>query len=116
MSEPTRPGRPSRWHGEAGFTLSELLLVSVFVVGLVLVAVTSARNIEADTSRSNCETELRNLKMAVAQYQSKRDRYPSSIEDLVRAGVVDAEAVDRWIVTGGGGDQPPTYRPDLTRC
>lgn len=106
----------ARWRGESGFTLSELLLVSVFVVGLVVIAVTSARNIAADTRQSNCQTELRNLKMAVAEFHAARGAYPTSVTELVAADQVALDDVDSWSITGGGGAGPPTYRPDLSKC
>ena len=96
--------------------MSELLLVSVFVVGLVMIAVTSARAIQSDTRQSNCETELRNLKMAVADFHSDRGSYPTSVAEVVAAGKVEADEVSRWSISDGGVDQPPVYRPDVARC
>ena len=57
-----------RWRGQGGFTLSELALVLVVVVGLLVVATVSVRNIRAETSTSNCQTDLRTLKLATEQY------------------------------------------------
>jgi competence protein ComGC len=114
--ERARSSGTGRWRAEGGFTLSELLLVSVFVVGLVLIAVNSAHDISADTRQSNCQTELRNLKMAVAEYHAARGSYPASVAEVLAAGTVEAEGVDSWSITGGGGTEPPTYRPDLARC
>jgi hypothetical protein len=91
-------------------------LVSVFVVGLVLIAVTSAHDIAADTRQSNCQTELRNLKMAVAGYHASRGSYPSTVAEVLAAGEVPAADVDSWSITGGGGAEPPSYRPDLSKC
>jgi Tfp pilus assembly protein PilE len=116
VEQRTRGGGRGRWHGQGGFTLSELLLVSVFVVGLVLIAVNSAHDIAADTRQSNCQTELRNLKMAVAEYHASRGTYPSTVADVLAAGTVEPGEVDSWSITGGGGAEPPTYRPDLARC
>jgi Tfp pilus assembly protein PilE len=108
--------RDPRWSDERGFTLSELLLVSVFVVGLVLVALSSARGIEAQNRHSNCQTELRNLKMAVAEFHAERTTYPASVAEVVSAGKADLDSVDSWTIDAGGGDVQPTYRPVLGRC
>lgn len=105
-----------RWRSEAGFTLSELLLVAVFVIGLVMVAISSARGIEAENRKSNCQTELRNLKMAVAEYHAERGTYPGSLAEVVSAGKAEMAAVDSWAIDTGGGTEPPDYRPVLGRC
>lgn len=102
--------------GQDGFTVAEFLLVAVFVVGLIMVAVTSAQNIAADTRQANCQTELRNLKMAVADYNSDHGRYPTSVHQVVAAGLVSADDVDSWTITSGGGQIAPVYRPVLARC
>ncbi len=112
-----RAGARSRWRDEGGFTISELLLVSVFVVGLIVVAVNSARGIEAENQRSNCQTELRNLKMAVAELHAERGSYPTSVADVVAAGKVDMEDVDSWVLTPPEeGASLPGYRPVAGRC
>ena len=105
-----------RWRGEDGFTLSELILVSVFVVGLIFVAVNAARGIEDGNRRSNCQTELRNLKMAVAEQHAETGTYPESVEDLVEAGTVEREAVDSWALVSESPGEPPDYVPVAGRC
>lgn len=111
-----RSGPAGRWRGEGGFTISELVLVSIFVVGLIVVAITSARGIEATNRRSNCQTELRNLKMAVADMHAERGRYPESVAEVVESGKVEQEDVDSWRLRSNGTDQAPDYASVAGRC
>lgn len=104
-SERTGGGR-----GQAGFTISELVLVLVFVVGLLVVATTSIRNIRSETSTGNCQTELRTLKLATERYHSNNDAYPADKSVLIDEKLVDGDDVERWTVEFGGGDTEPTYR------
>lgn len=109
-------GAISRWRGEGGFTLSELILVSVFVVGLIVVAINSAQGIEDQNRHSNCQTELRNLKMAVAEVHAERGSYPETLDDLAAAGKVDLDDVDAWELNSNGPDEAPDYKPVAGRC
>ena len=100
-----------RSRGEDGFTISEVVLVAVFVVGLLVVALTSINGIGNDTAFSECQTELRTLKMRSAQYESLRGRYPRSVDELVKARLTARDDVDRWEIVKGGGHTEPAYRP-----
>lgn len=112
-----RPGGlPARRRGESGFTVSELVLVAVFVVGLLVVALSSASGIKRDTRISDCQSELRNLKLAVAQYEAAKGSFPTAVRVVVRAGYAEPDAVAGWDITGGGGDAEPTYAPASGRC
>lgn len=95
---------------ERGFTISELLLVSVFVVGLALVALTSVRAISRDTATSDCQTELRTLKLAVAEYQANTGAFPADRGVLVEARLLDADSSPGWTIERIEADQAPTYR------
>jgi Tfp pilus assembly protein PilE len=106
------PGRRS----EAGFTVSEFILVAVFVVGLIMVAVTSADGIESENRRSNCQTELRNLKMAVAEIHAERGRFPQSLAEVVSAGKAELEDIDAWELIADEGGEEPGYRPVTGSC
>ena len=97
-------------HGQRGFTLSELALVLVVVVGLLVVATTSIRNIRKETRSSNCQTELRTLKLATEQYHSENDAYPIDKTVLVDGSLVTADEVANWTVEFEAADTAPTYR------
>lgn len=113
---PSQTTGPGRWRGEGGFTMSELVLVAVFVVGLIVVAITSARGIEAENRKSNCQTELRNLKIAVAEYHAERASYPTSVAEVVSAGKAEMGDVESWRIEAGGGQERPEYRPVGGTC
>ena len=101
----------SRRRGESGFTVSELLLVGVFIVGLLVVALNSASGIERDNRVSDCQTELRNLKLAVAQYEAAKGSFPTEVSVVVDAGFAEPNAVEGWKFDKGGGRTAPTYVP-----
>lgn len=108
--------RPPWRADQRGFTFSEVVLVLVFVVGLLAVIVVSVGNIRAETATSNCETDLRTLKLATEQYHSENDAYPSDKAVLVEGGFARADQVERWDVSFGADDTEPTYRPTDAAC
>ncbi|CAN5907765.1 hypothetical protein BH23ACT2_BH23ACT2_21480 [soil metagenome] len=106
---PAHPRRSCR--GERGVTVAELVLVVVVVVGLVFVATAASRAIRDDTASSNCQTELRTLKLATERFWSENDAYPVDKAVLVDAGLVSPDDVDNWEVVSEPGDSSPEYRP-----
>ncbi|QXC59559.1 hypothetical protein KSP35_14325 [Aquihabitans sp. G128] len=99
-----------RWRGQAGFTFAELALVLVFVVGLLVVATVSVRNIRHETSSSNCQTQLRTLKLATERYHAVNQAYPVDKSVLVDGGLVTASEVADWTVDFASAATEPTYR------
>lgn len=106
----------SRRCGEQGFTLSELLLVVVFVVGLLVIAYSAASGIRSETATSDCQTQLRTLKMAAAEYQARRGAFPPDKETLVVEELVTRAEVERWDLIAATGDAAPTYRATDAAC
>ena len=106
----------SRRRQPDGFTISEFLLVAVFVVGLLLVAYNAARGIRNETATSDCQTQLRTLKMAAAEYQARREVFPPDKRALVAADLVDASEVSLWDLSWSDGDAAHTYRAVGTTC
>lgn len=98
-----------RFHGQGGFTLSEVILVAVFVVGLIWVAVVSVNGISDDTREGRCQTELRTLKLAAGQYFAENDAYPVNKSVLVDANLVAAGDIEDWSVTFEADATAPTY-------
>ncbi|MCU1497431.1 MAG: hypothetical protein JWM47_1384 [Acidimicrobiales bacterium] len=94
---------------ERGFTFSELALVLVFVVGLLVVITASVRGIRHDTSTSNCQTQLRTLKLATEQYHAKNQAYPNDTSVLVDSGLVKAAEVADWTVQLPSTASEPTF-------
>ena len=101
---------------QRGFALSELLLVVVFATGLLLVAYVAARGISDSTADSDCQTQLRTLKLAVEEFHAQSGSYPNGIRMLELAKLVDAEDVELWEVSFAPGDTAPTYRALSSRC
>jgi Tfp pilus assembly protein PilV len=106
----------SRRRQQQGFTMAELLLVVVFVVGLLVVAYSAARGIRSETAASDCQTQLRTLKMAAAEYQARREVFPPDKRTLVAAELVDAAEVSLWDLSWSEGDAAPTYRAVGSAC
>ncbi len=78
----------------------------VFVAGLLFVATTSVRSIRNETAPSNCQTQLRTLKLATEQYRSNNQAYPVDETVLVDTGLVTAEEIDDWTVRFGSSVEP----------
>lgn len=114
MGAPT--ARTSRWRAEHGFTVSELVLVVVLVIGLVTVAVVSVRNIRKETATSSCQTELRDLKIATGRYQAENEVYPVDQAVLVEAGLLEEGQVERWELVPAAGGGEPDYEPSGSGC
>lgn len=105
----TTTGTQRRQHDERGFTFSELALVVVVVVGLLIVATTSVRNIRRETASSNCQTELRTLKLATERYHAENQAYPVDKSVLIEGGL-DASEVANFTVEFSSADTEPTYK------
>lgn len=110
------PTTTRRWSDQRGFTFSELALVAVFVAGLLIVISVSVGNIRGETSTSNCQTDLRTLKLATEAYHSQNDAYPIDKSVLIDGGLVQADQVRRWTVEFGASDTTPTYRAIDSSC
>ena len=110
-----RTNTPRRWT-ESGFAVSELVLVLVVVTGLLLVAYTSARNIRKETATSDCQTELRTLKLATEQFHAQSDTYPDDTRMLELSKLLKHGEVTLWSVSYTTGDAAPTYAAAGSTC
>lgn len=100
--------------GEAGFTWSELVLVAIFVLGLFLAGLWAVVGIQDDTRESECQTALRDLKIATEAYRAATESYPASVDVLVDSRYLD-ETVEGYRLELVPGDLRPTYHP-VGRC
>lgn len=116
MTMPEHVERPSRWADQRGFTIAEVVLVVVFVAGLLAVIVVSVGNIRGETATSNCQTDLRTLKLATEQYHSENDAYPAGKDVLIEGGFAAADEVERWDVSFGAADTKPAYTATDSAC
>ena len=101
---------------EAGFTVAELMLVAVFVIGLVAVAVVSVRGIQESNRTTHCQTELRTLKLAVGEFHASEGRYPESVAELEDHDLLGESEVDDWTFDLGSDDEAPTFEPSSGAC
>lgn len=106
----SRPGRdlPSRLRDERGFTWSEFVLVAVFVIGLAAVAMQASQGIRKDNARSDCQTELRSLKLAVERYHANTGEYPQDWSDLAEVDPVQRRGPN-WQFEPRGKETAPDY-------
>ena len=106
-------GTPSiQQHGprrEAGFTISELVLVVAVVVALLGIATVSLRGIRDHASDSECRTELRTLKVQTERYFAENAVYPPNVNALVAKQLVKADEIPDFELAGGGAGTPPSY-------
>lgn len=98
--------------GERGVTISEFVLVTVLLLGLMWVATTNIGSIRGETAASNCQSELRTLKIATESYRAANDAYPANKEVLVDDGLVAAADVEHWSVSFAASADGPVYEPD----
>lgn len=91
-------------------------MVAVFVTGLLIVITVSVGNIRSETSQSNCQSDLRTLKLATAQYLAQNDEYPENKAELVEIGLAETDQIERWDIEGGGSTAPPEYVPLGDQC
>jgi general secretion pathway protein G len=75
-----------RPHGEGGFTLIELLVVLALISLLASMAVVQYRNSIQRTQESVLKTDLFRMRDAIDQYYADKNKYPSSLDELVTAG------------------------------
>ncbi|MCU1357947.1 MAG: hypothetical protein JWM89_3365 [Acidimicrobiales bacterium] len=112
--EPDRTAspRPAGRSRQAGFVLSELVLVVTLVTALLVVVIVSVNGIHRDTRRGECQTELRNLKVATERYLAESGKYPASKAAVIAKKYVTETDVANWSLSGLGADGRPIYRAE----
>jgi hypothetical protein len=98
--------------GERGVTISEFVLVTVLLLGLVWVATTNIGSIRSETAASNCQSELRTLKIATESYRAANDAYPADKDVLIDDGLVAADDIEHWSVSFTAAADEPVYEPE----
>ncbi len=80
--------RRQRWRDASGFTLIELLVVTALVVVLASLALVGYQNSLVRAREAVLKEDLFRLRDAIDQYYADKNKWPSSLEDLVTDGYV----------------------------
>lgn len=83
-----------RWWADAGFTLMEIMIVMALIVTLAGVGVTMYGNGVRRAKEATLKEDLFRLRDALDQYHADKNKYPSSLEELVSDKYLRAVPVD----------------------
>ena len=87
--------RSSRGTGPAaGFTMIELLIVISIIVVLASMGMTQYRNSVIRAREAVLKEDLFRMRDAIDQYYADRNKYPSSLDDLVSDGYMREVPID----------------------
>ena len=101
MNRPSRPQRTAR----QGFTLIELLVVIAIIAILVAILLPAVQQAREAARRSQCKNNLKQLGLALANYESTYGRFPMAMASGAR--VVGGSVVN---TAGDGGLWSPQAR------
>ena len=87
MPTSTSPTR-LRSAAAAGFTLIELIIVTALVIVLTTVAMVSYQNSVTRAREAVLKEDLFRLRDAIDQYYADKNKWPSTLQDLVTDGYV----------------------------
>ncbi|HVR41948.1 MAG TPA: prepilin-type N-terminal cleavage/methylation domain-containing protein [Thermoanaerobaculia bacterium] len=89
---------------QAGFTLIELVIVVTIIGILAGIAVVNVRSAQRKAAENVLRADLTNMRKAIDDFYADRQRYPSSLQELVEIGYmrripVDpiSKSADTWI-------------------
>lgn len=101
---------------DAGFTISELILVVVVVAALITIAVVSVRGIDEGSATRECQTELRAIKAASEQFYAELNFYPPDDQALKDANLLQLDESPNYRVVTPEGATEPRYETVGSRC
>lgn len=78
----------------AGFTMIELLIVISIIVVLASMGMTQYRNSVVRAREAVLKEDLFRMRDAIDQYYADRNKYPSSLDDLVSDGYMREVPID----------------------
>ena len=78
----------------AGFTMIELLIVISIIVVLASMGMTQYRNSVIRAREAVLKEDLFRMRDAIDQYYADRNKYPSSLDDLVSEGYMREVPID----------------------
>lgn len=108
--------------GKAGFTLIELMIVMSLIVILAGIGLTLYGNSVTRAKEATLKEDLFRMRDAIDQYYADKNRYPSSLDELVsdryiRAVPVDpfTQSADTWQTTSSDADPSnPSAGPGIS--
>jgi Tfp pilus assembly protein PilE len=114
MASPVKRSRAPR--SEAGFVISELVVVVVVVVALIAIVVVSVGGLDDESAQRECQVELRAIKAASEQFYAELNFYPPNDKALKDANLLAPEESPNYRVVTADGETKPRYEPVGTRC
>lgn len=73
---------------QSGFTLLEMVIVVIIISVIFLLSVPSIQKTLQVVNTSGCKAIKKVGDAAILQYKMEYDEYPSSIDDLIQAGLL----------------------------
>lgn len=101
----TAPDDPDTGRGrDRGFTLIELLIVVAILGVLGGITAFAVGNLTDSAESTACDAERRTLSLAVESYRVTEEAWPTSMAQLVSAGLIDApsDAFELSSTSSGG--------------
>lgn len=93
-----------RRRGSRGFTLIELVVVVSIIGILAAIALVNVRGAQRKTAETVLKADLHNMRKAIDDFYADRQRYPSSLQELVETGYMRrlppdpiTKSADTWV-------------------
>ena len=77
---------PSRRRASRGFTLIELVVVVSIIGILAAIALVNVRGAQRKTAETILKADLHNMRKAIDDFYADRQRFPTSLQELVETG------------------------------
>ncbi len=87
---------PARLSARSGFTLLEMMLVVVIMGVLATVAVVAVGGRGTEAKRGASRSSLTTVQSSIEQFHLEKNRYPSSLQELVEMKYLQKYPRDGW--------------------
>ncbi|PKM63639.1 MAG: competence protein ComGC [Firmicutes bacterium HGW-Firmicutes-20] len=74
-----------------GFTLVEMMIVMMAIALLFLLTIPNIARTVTVIETSGCKSQVSLIDTAILQYKLEKQRYPESLDDLIKAGFLIEE-------------------------